>query len=384
MNSELTHDEVLDLLAGYALGILDPEEMLAVDTSLPLYPYLQARFEEIEEVVAQYAVQFAGMESLDVAPPSLARERLLARVEADAQQTAAPVQPVQQWLTVAQQSEVVQRPPPGSSASKRPAVANTAAKRWQAFLDRWRGGFGVWVWAATLLVWLATAVLLLQRQQQLNQLQTSVAVTMNENTQLQQSLTTIQDRVTELQTQLSGTDRQMAALQTEKEQLQQSLTDGQGQVADLQSQLAQTEDQMAALAVENTRLTETLQQEQQITAVLASANQTIPLAATDIAPFVSGEYYRRANEVVLVARGLERPPADKAYYLWGVVVGPNDEKDFTNLGLVPLRADGSVILRVTAPTDASQYDVIDVSLEDRSDPPPPILEGDIILRGQSS
>lgn len=149
----------------------------------------------------------------------------------------------------------------------------------------------------------------------------------------------------------------------------------------LQGQIIELDAAVAELELENGRLQEQLLQEQEILAALTTADQTVPLAATDSAPLASGEFYRSGNEVILVARGLEEPPPQKAYYLWGVVLGPNDEKNFTNLGPVPLDEDGNILFTYTVPPGDSAYDVIDVSLEDASDPPPPILEGDIVLRG---
>jgi anti-sigma-K factor RskA len=78
MNGEMTHDQVLELLPLYVLGVLDPEEMLAVDTYLQDHPELLSRLTEWEEVVAHlaYAAPYAPL------PPD-SGERLIRRLPAN-------------------------------------------------------------------------------------------------------------------------------------------------------------------------------------------------------------------------------------------------------------------------------------------------------------
>lgn len=283
MNQHLTLEELNELLPAFVIGILDPDEMLAVSEALEQNPELQARLESLDEMNAA----MAQMEAPTIAPPTAVRSALMARVEADLPQ----LQESQPRLTI-----------------------KTAEAR-QPTLSLWERLFGgnPWKLAAGVMAVLLgiSAVVLLQRQQVIAEAQT--------------------------------------------------------QLTDLQSQ--------------NSLLQEQLNQEEAILASLTGATQTLALSPTDEAPTASGEFYRTADEVVLVARGLSPAPPAKAYYLWGVILGPNDEKIFTNLGPVALDEDGNVIAAFPLPGGETQYDVIDVSLEDQSDPPPPALEGDIVLRG---
>ena len=287
MNHNLSFDELNELLPAYAMGILEPDEMLAVSDAIEQNPELQARLESLDEVTATLG---HGHEAA-VAPPSAVRTALMTRVKAEIS-TEVSVSKVRERAAVPMREEAIS---PAQSWLERLFGGNP-----------WKLATGL---AAVLLV--ITVGLLLQRQQI----------------------------------------------------------------------LTETENELAELQTENGRLQEQLDQEQAILASLTNATQTIALAATDEAPRASGEFYRTSNEIILVARGLSAAPEAKAYYLWGVILGPNDEKIFTNLGPVPLDEEGNIIATYSIPPGDSQYDVIDVSLEDQSDPPPPALEGDIVLRG---
>ena len=55
MREELSYDEVLDKLPAYALGALEPEEMLAVDAYFRKHENLLTRLERSEQAAAQLA-----------------------------------------------------------------------------------------------------------------------------------------------------------------------------------------------------------------------------------------------------------------------------------------------------------------------------------------
>lgn len=150
---------------------------------------------------------------------------------------------------------------------------------------------------------------------------------------------------------------------------------------ELSAEISTLETQVENLEITNADLQRQLEDNNHVLTLFANAQSVLPLAATEADPTVSGEFYRTADEIILVARNLDQPPPDQAYYLWGVVLEDNDEKIFTNLGLVAVAQDGSAIYTVPIPTGNSDYDVIDVSLEQFSETPPPILKGTILLRG---
>lgn len=282
MMGKLSYDELNELLPAYAMGALEPDEMLAVDDALSAYPELEVRLQELDVLGAE----MGRLSSALPVPPTAVYNTLMRQAKAN----------------IAQPPPISQHPP-----QRKPW--------WQQglFSNGWRLAA-----ALALLVVIFTAV----------------------------------SRLDDLQT-----------------------------IETLREQMADMDAQVAELEAVNGRLQEQLRQEQETLASLTNANQILALTPTDSAPNASGEFYRSADEITLVVRALTPPPEEKAYYLWGVVLGPNDEKTFTNLGTVPLNDDGSFIFSYTVPDGDSQYDVIDVSLEDQSEPPPPILEGDIVLRG---
>src|SRR5688572_27044407 len=75
---ELSYNQVLDLLPAYALGALEPEEMLAVDAYLNQHQELLIRLRNAEEAAAHLAHA-----APPVPLPATAKARLMSRVQAD-------------------------------------------------------------------------------------------------------------------------------------------------------------------------------------------------------------------------------------------------------------------------------------------------------------
>ncbi|MCB0168144.1 MAG: anti-sigma factor [Anaerolineae bacterium] len=85
MNSELSREQILDMLPAFALGALEPEEMLLVEDYLEQNSDLLPELHLAEEAVAQLA-HAAPMTPL----PADAKARLMSRVEADRRPAPAP------------------------------------------------------------------------------------------------------------------------------------------------------------------------------------------------------------------------------------------------------------------------------------------------------
>lgn len=81
MNTQLTHNQVLELLPAYVLGALEPDEMLAVDAYIRSHPELMPGIDEAERALTQLAYT-----APDAPLPASAKMRLLERV---AQEQAA-------------------------------------------------------------------------------------------------------------------------------------------------------------------------------------------------------------------------------------------------------------------------------------------------------
>jgi anti-sigma-K factor RskA len=79
------HDHAADQLGAYALGALDPADRRSVEDLLTASPDHQAELRQLRDVVA--LLPFA---TTPVEPPVHVRERLLARIEADRTERAAP------------------------------------------------------------------------------------------------------------------------------------------------------------------------------------------------------------------------------------------------------------------------------------------------------
>lgn len=78
MSSELTYNQIEELLPAFALGSLEPDEMLAVDTFVQNHPELQVRLNEIEETLTQLAYA-----APDAPLPADVKQHLIIRARAD-------------------------------------------------------------------------------------------------------------------------------------------------------------------------------------------------------------------------------------------------------------------------------------------------------------
>jgi anti-sigma-K factor RskA len=85
MNTELTYNEIMELLPAYVMGALEPEEMLAVDAYVQNNPALQQRVSALEQAAAQIAYA-----APDAPLPTEARAHLLTRVRDDLIHDDAP------------------------------------------------------------------------------------------------------------------------------------------------------------------------------------------------------------------------------------------------------------------------------------------------------
>ncbi|MCB0197499.1 MAG: anti-sigma factor [Anaerolineae bacterium] len=85
MDFELSREQIIDMLPAYALGALEPEEMLAVDKYLEQHRDLLPQLHLAEEAAAQlaYAAPTTPL-------PADAKSRLMSRVEADLRVVSSP------------------------------------------------------------------------------------------------------------------------------------------------------------------------------------------------------------------------------------------------------------------------------------------------------
>lgn len=106
-NPQLTYETVSDLLPGYSLGVLEPEEMLAIDEYLRLHQGLLFQVERSDETVAHLALTAPA-----VTPSPAVKDALMARVHSALSQeetialrplSATQAQPVERELSMPRQ-----------------------------------------------------------------------------------------------------------------------------------------------------------------------------------------------------------------------------------------------------------------------------------------
>lgn len=108
MSGKLTNQQILELLPLYALGALEPAEMLDIAEYLEQHPDLQQRFHELDDAAQQLAYAAPAL-----VPSHTNRDQLLARVQRDLQPAPA--------------AEIDRAPsPPVPAARRRPAPSRWA------------------------------------------------------------------------------------------------------------------------------------------------------------------------------------------------------------------------------------------------------------------
>lgn len=340
MDTELTHDQVLELLPAYALGALEPEEMLAVDDYLTHHPALQDRLQQLELAAAQMA--FAAP---DAPLPAEAKNHLLTRIKNDLSAQAAPPVTPSPAVPVSTASRL--------DSQKNRTVADSSPN-WWANLRRAFGSTQVWA-AATACAVVALVILGFY----FSQLRTRLEV--------------LQAKINQLQTDKTELEQTNASLQ-------QQLLENQGQLQQAGVQLDTLQSQAAELQAANTQLQQQAQNSQELLALIGGATlkRTVPLPGTPDAPTASGTFYLTAdNQGVLVLRGLEPLPAEQTYQLWLI---PADGPP-APAGLVAVQAEDSTWLKLQVPPDApTDFAAVGVSVEPAGGSPTPT--GPIVLLGE--
>jgi anti-sigma-K factor RskA len=335
METELSHDQVLELLPAYALGALEPEEMLAVDDYLNHNPALLDRLHQLELAAAQMALA-----APDTPLPAEAKNQLLARIEDDLASQTAP-----QVTTPATAPRL-------AAQKNRPAAL--PADKWWTGLRHVFGSTQLWA-AATAAAVVALVVLGFYFNQ------------------LRARLETLQTEIGQLQ-----------AVKTELEQtnasLQQQLLENQGQLQQASTNLDALQAQAADLQAANTQLQQQAQNSQELLALIGSASleRTVPLPGTEEAPQASGTFYLTDNDQgVLVLRGLEPLPPDQTYQLWLIPAGGPPAP----AGLLAVQIEPATWLKLQVPPDApADFAAVGVSVEPAGGSPTPT--GPIVLLGK--
>jgi anti-sigma-K factor RskA len=328
MSDELTYDEILDKLPAYALGALEPEEMLAIDAYIHKHEVLLVRLRESE----QAAVQLAYLAPL--APlPANAKDRLLERVRADGKTiktSEAVAGPSRTDATVPQpraaQAEPVVKP---LLTPKRSWLAGF----WTAISSR--NGWALAAGTAMLILLALAGFYIIQMQARLQQVNV-------ERNNLETKLVQLEISHDQLQAQLRQTEAELEAVQLE---------------------IARWQSSNESLEQINEELREQLQTENSHLNFVAHTppDRTVLLPGTEAAPEAHGLLYLgpQNNEALLVLNQLSPLPPQETYQLWLI---PENEAPIP-VGLLPVQSDAPTWLRVQIPPEAQDFADVGVSKE---------------------
>lgn len=345
----LTYDQVSELLPAYALGALEPEEMLAVDTYLNQNRALLDRLRQAELAAAQMAYA-----APDVPVPAAAKSQLLARVHADLETQA---------VTQAESHLTSSPATPTHLTQQKPAPVSARSEGWWAGFRHMLSSPSLWAAAAgcALIALVVLGFYFSQVQARLNALQIEVSRLQTTNAELQKTNSSLQEQLLANQTQLQQASTELDTIQTKVAELQAANT-----------QLQQTK--------------ETLQQQtqanQELLALIAGAGlkRTVPLPGTKEAPAASGAFYlTNDNQIALVLRGLKPLPSNQTYQLW--LIPPNGSP--APAGLLVVQTENPTWLKLSAPADApADFTAVGISVEPSGGSSTPT--GPIVLLGSVS
>lgn len=332
---QITEQEILDLLPGYVMGILEPDELLLVDDYLHDFPHIGLRIAELEETTA--ALAFAAPAAL---PPQSSKVGVLQRAAESMASQAAPSQAAPQQV-VPEPINVTQHP---LRAAQRSAARQTSdaalgfelieeATRW------WQRAIG-WKIATGFAAAAAVALLTILLQQQVE--------------------------VDGIRSEMAAVRQDLAALQSESEALSVS---NEGLAAQVSAQVEMLAAQQEALAAQD------LAQQVQTTTML-SAQRAVFLGGTDDAPLAGASLFIDAeNSGTLVLRGLDPLPAEQTYQLWLI---PDDGTPVP-AGLFAVDDAASSLVTLNLPVVEQGFTTVGISIEPAAGSPAPT--GPIVLLG---
>jgi hypothetical protein len=347
MNTQLTYNQVLELLPAYALGALEPEEMLAVDAYLNESRTLLDRLDQVELTAAQMAHA-----APNVPLPATAKNRLMARVRAD----------------LATQDVAETTAEPLRSAPQKRITTPARSAGWLAGLRRAFSPVNGWTLATACALGALVIVSLYigQVQARLGQVSAQLDTLQGEINQLQAANSQLRETNESLQQQMQTNQNQLQQAGAELEALQV-------QTAELQAvntQLQQT----------NEALQQQAQADQELLALIATADpeRIVHLPGTEAAPNASGTFYvSNDNQGLLVLRGLEPLPTDQTYQLWLIPAdGPPE-----SAGLLAVQTHAPTWLTLPLPTATPDFASVGVSMEPAGGSPAPTT---VVLLGTVS
>lgn len=364
-----TERDIRNLLPGYVLGILEPDELLIVDDYLAAHPDLWSEVRSLEQTAGQLAYS-APSATVSVR----AKERILSRVTSDAklQMTSqAALSPLDSHPPTTEASDTpTQRESahPRRRSSRAPGDASAPSQT--NWLDKWTN------WWRNALAWkiygLATSAALVLLALIFNPVQEQLSIEREKNSQLAATVENLDDLVAELRTESEELLATAVSLQADNEQILNDLALNQ---AELDRIAAQNEELQTIIDEQ----TQQLQSQQSFLTFVPTLNQSVDLDGTDVSPNASGSLLIGQDEAYLVLSALSILGPDQTYQLWLI---PADG-DPVDSGLIDLDSSESSIVAVDLALDVADFDVVGLSIEPAGGSASPTVENIVLLGPQT-
>lgn len=353
----LSDEALQEVLTGYALGALEPDEMLAVEEYLQAHPEITPVVQRLEEAATAFAYA-----APPVTPPVRVKDALMARVQAD-MATHAPQDAVRSRSSSSASTDLpaVSAPQPASrafSSERRVGASRQPSARRPAVRPSLRWSFDGWLDFATgwKMATVASGAALLF----------FVIVT----TQLAGRLADATAALAGTQAQLADVTAQLDVTEAERVADNEELAALEAQVASLRAEKADLQDVIELISTDR-------QLQQQQIASLLNVNQVVTLDSTQETE-AGGALFVGEDSLVLVLRGLQPLPDEQTYELWLIPAEGNP----VSAGLVQVSGDESPTITADIRLSTSSFAAVGLSIEQRggsTDPAGP--EGPVILLG---
>ena len=326
-----TENELFDLLPGYIMGILEPDEMLSVNEYLHAFPHVELRIAALEETIAALAFD-APVQS----PTSYIKSSVLERANASlAPQRKAIESDAVQPESIHSKKAKTQSQAPSALILTSKGRGRDAAVPTQSF--KTAPGFELLdsavIWWQHAIGWkIATAMA------------TAAAIVMLA------ILLQRQAEVSNIRSELAAVQQDLVALQSENSTLASSNETLEDEVATQQETLAMQQEALVS---------QQITQQVQMTSILG-AQQAFFLGGTADAPQADGSLFVDENNAgTLVLSGLAPLPTEQTYQLWLI------PKDSTPVpaGLFAVNDASSNIVTLDLPLVEQGFTTVGISIE---------------------
>ena len=363
-----TEDEIRDLLPGYALGILEPDELLMVDEYLNKRPDLRNEVYALEEATSRLAFSAPSFN-----PPIGVKEQILARAQVDIDRSRAPSSatmtgPMPSQAPIPEPSPMPPRAQPfqPETTQQRRPIDASPEQSWLDGLTGWMRhalGWKMYALATTAAIALL-AVIFNQAQQSLGQTRVQIAA-------LEADVAQIDAARNDAETQLDTVRGERDSLLAETEDLATANAKLADENQQLVSDLTVQDEELQTI---RTQREELILEQEVIYAAVQSAQQFVALSGTN--SDASGSLITGSEGSYLVLTGLEPLPSTQTYQLWLI---PDGEAPVDS-GLITLTTSDPSTIAVELSLGVDEFAAVGLSIEPEGGSEQP-TEGAIVLLG---